>query len=167
MCSRDVTAERGTGIVSWDEEWAQLKADALARQQQSAHMRLNQLPADPGGSSADPAGGSAGGFSVNAGSIDGSSHLLIEIAGVLYEGRMDGENATMARVPRSHPDVASNVETFARFAQDQYTDAVVLLAALSGKLKSANNAYTQYDGDVRGQLNSVLVAGRYTEPGNR
>jgi len=151
--------------VSWDEEWAQLKADALARQQ-SAHMRLNQLPADPGGSSAGPAAGGDG-FSVNAGSVDGSSHLLIEIAGVLYEGRMDGENATMARVPRSHPDVASNVETFARFAQDQYTDAVVLLAALSGKLRSAKNTYTQYDGDVRGQLNSVLVSGRYTEPGNR
>ncbi|MFF9158516.1 hypothetical protein ACF1AB_40545 [Streptomyces sp. NPDC014846] len=32
--------------MSWDEEWAQLKADALARQQQSAHMQLNQLPAD-------------------------------------------------------------------------------------------------------------------------
>ncbi|MFJ3418355.1 hypothetical protein ACIPN8_18595 [Streptomyces sp. NPDC086082] len=146
--------------MSWDEEWAQLKADALARQQASAGMRLNQLPAEPGLGGAD-------GFSVNAGSVDGSSHLLIEIAGVLYEGRMDGENATMARVPRSHPDVASNVEAFARFAQDQYTDAVVLLAALSGKLTSANNAYTQYDGDVRGQLNSVLVSGRYTEPGDR
>lgn len=160
MCSRDVTAERGTGSVSWDEEWAQLKADALARQQASTGMRLNQLPADPGRGGAD-------GFSVNAGSVDGSSHLLIEIAGVLYEGRMDGENATMARVPRSHPDVASNVEAFARFAQDQYTDAVVLLAALSGKLTSANNAYTEYDGDVRGRLNSVLASGRYTEPGDR
>ncbi|WP_328933806.1 MULTISPECIES: hypothetical protein [unclassified Streptomyces] len=146
--------------MSWDEEWAQLKADALARQQASAGMRLNQLSAEPGLGGAD-------GFSVNAASVDGSSHLLIEIAGVLYEGRMDGENATMARVPRSQPDVASNVEAFARFAQDQYTDAVVLLAALSGKLTSANNAYTQYDGDVRGQLNSVLVSGRYTEPGDR
>ncbi|MFJ8056499.1 hypothetical protein [Streptomyces sp. NPDC096142] len=146
--------------MSWDEEWAQLKADALARQQGSAAMRLNQLPGGGGGAGVD-------GFSVDADSVDGSSHLLIEIAGVLYEGRMDGENATMARVPRAHPDVASNVETFARFAQDQYTDAVVLLAALSGKLTSANNAYTQYDGDVRGQLNSVLVSGRYTEPGNR
>ncbi|MET7486008.1 hypothetical protein [Streptomyces sp. NPDC005538] len=153
--------------MSWDEEWEQLKADSLARRQQSTHMRLNQLSADPGGSSAVPADGGAGGFSANAGSIDGSSHLLIEIAGVLYEGRMDGENATMARVPRSHPDVAANVETFARYAQDQYTDAVVLLAALSGKLKSANNTYTQYDGAVREQLNSVLVSGRYTEPGNR
>lgn len=153
--------------MSWEEEWAQLKADALARRQQSAHMRLNQLPADGGGGSSAGPGAHGDGYSMKAASIDGSSHLLLEIAGVLYEGRMDGENATMCRVPRSHPDVASNVETFARYAKDQYTDAVVLLAALSSKLRSAKNAYTDYDETVRRQLNSVLVSGRYTEPKDR
>jgi hypothetical protein len=153
-------------MVSWDEEWAQLKADALARQGQSAHMRLNQLT-DGGGGSSGGATGQGDGFSANAESIDGSSHLLIEIAGVLYEGRMDGENATMCRVPRSHPDVASNVETFARFAQDQFNDTVVLLAALAGKLRSANGAYAQYDDEVGGQLFSVLVSGQYVDPGHR
>ncbi|GAA0666337.1 hypothetical protein GCM10009535_52640 [Streptomyces thermocarboxydovorans] len=69
--------------------------------------------------------------------------------------------------PRSHPDVASNVETFARYAKDQYTDAVVLLAALSSKLRSANNTYAQYDDAVRRKLNSVLVSGRYIEAGDR
>ncbi|MER6433645.1 hypothetical protein ABT272_38870 [Streptomyces sp900105245] len=154
--------------MSWDEEWAQLKADALARQQQSAHMQLNLLPADMGGdgSAAGPSG-HGDGFAVNASSIDGSSHLLLEIAGVLYEGRMDGENATMCRAPRAHPGVASNAETFARFAQDQYNDAVVLLAALAGKLKSTNNTYAEYDDGVRAKLNSVLLSGRYTEPGDR
>ncbi|ROP48036.1 hypothetical protein [Streptomyces sp. PanSC9] len=152
--------------MSWDEEWAQLKADALARQQQSAHMQLNQLPADMGGSAAGPSG-HGDGFAAKASSIDGSSHLLLEIAGVLYEGRMDGENATMCRAPRAHPDVASNAETFARFTQDQYNDAVVLLAALAGKLKSTNNTYAEYDDGVRGKLNSVLVSGHYTEPGDR
>ncbi|MFG3550308.1 hypothetical protein [Streptomyces sp. NPDC047725] len=150
--------------MSWDEEWAQLKADALSRQQQPAHMQLNQLPAEVDGSTS-----TAGrdGYTVNADSIDGSSNILVEIAGVLYEGRMDGENATMCRVPRAHSDVAANVETFARYAQDQYTDAVVLLAALAGNLRSANNAYAQYDDAVRDRLNSVLLSGRYTEAGDR
>lgn len=150
--------------MSWDEEWAQLKADALSRQQQPAHMQLNQLPAEVDGGTS-----TAGqdGYTVNADSIDGSSNILVEIAGVLYEGRMDGENATMCRVPRAHSDVAANVETFARYAQDQYTDAVVLLAALAGKLRSANNAYAQYDDAVRDRLNSVLVSGHYTEAGDR
>ena len=154
-------------MVSWEEEWGQLKADALARQQQSAHMQLNQVVPDGGGGSSTGSGGYGDGFSVSADSIDGSSHLLLEIAGVLYEGRMDGENAAMCRAPRSHPDVASSVDTFARYAQDQYTDAVVLLAALSSKLKSANNAYADYDDVVRGKLNSVLVSGRYVEAGDR
>lgn len=40
--------------MTWDE-WEQLKGEALQRQQASTHMRLNQLPADSGGS-ADPQG---------------------------------------------------------------------------------------------------------------
>ncbi|MFS0698109.1 hypothetical protein [Streptomyces nitrosporeus] len=154
-------------MVSWEEEWAQLKADALARQQQPAQMQLNQLPADGSGVPAARSGGPGDGFSLNAESIDGSSHLLIEIAGVLYEGRMDGENATMGRVPRSHPDVAAGVEAFARHARDQYTDAVVLLAALSSKLKSANNAYAEYDDEARKKLDAVLVCGQYVAPQGR
>ncbi|MET8824957.1 hypothetical protein ABZX40_24740 [Streptomyces sp. NPDC004610] len=149
--------------MSWDEEWAQLKADAVARAgQPSAAMRLNQLPAEGGGT-----GGPGEGFAANAESIDGSSHLLLEIAGLLYEGRMDGENATIGRAPRSHPEVAANVEIFARFAKDQYTDAVVLLAALAGKLTSANNTYAEYDELVRRKLDSVLTDGRYTDAQDR
>jgi hypothetical protein len=37
--------------MTFDSEWSQLKADAAGRQ--SAHTRLNQLPADGGGSGAD------------------------------------------------------------------------------------------------------------------
>ncbi|NKY13258.1 hypothetical protein HGA06_03455 [Streptomyces somaliensis DSM 40738] len=156
----------GDGHVSWEEEWAELKAEALVRLRDPARMRLNQAAADPGGGATGP-DGRGGGYAVNADSIDGSSHVLLEIAGVLYEGRMDGENATTCRVPRSHHEVSAQLVTFARHAQDQYNDAVVLLAALSSKLTSAGNAYTQYDEAVRAQLDSVLVSGRYTAPGDR
>ncbi|MEU1460208.1 hypothetical protein ABZ467_05880 [Streptomyces sp. NPDC005727] len=152
--------------MSWEEEWAQLKADALARRQ-SAHMQLNQLPGDGGGGPTDGPAGHGAGFSVSADSIDGSSHELLEIAGVLYEGRMDGENATTCRAPRAHPELAASVETFARYAKEQYADAVILLAALAGKLKSAGGAYANYDEAVRGELNSVLTAGCYTAPADR
>ncbi|MFF1453453.1 hypothetical protein ACFVYF_35750 [Streptomyces sp. NPDC058274] len=36
--------------MAWDE-WEQLKGEALERQQSSTHMRLNQIPSDPGGNS--------------------------------------------------------------------------------------------------------------------
>ncbi|MET8938948.1 hypothetical protein ABZX28_18335 [Streptomyces rubiginosohelvolus] len=89
--------------MSFDEEWANLKAEALARQ--SAGMQLNQLPADAGGS---PGGVSADGtLDYNSASINGNANLLIEIAGFLHEGRPDGDLCTLARDPRSHSDVAA------------------------------------------------------------
>lgn len=155
-----------TEAVSFAEEWAELKAAALARRQHdSAQMQLNQAPA--GGDHPSGPGARGDGFSANAASIDGSSHLLMEVAGLLYEGRMDGENATMCRAPRAHVDVASNVDTFARFAKDQYNDMVVLLAALSTKLKSSSNAYTTVDQDIQGRMNSMLDCGRYVASENR
>ncbi|MGJ7414973.1 hypothetical protein AB9128_03795 [Streptomyces cinereoruber] len=91
----------------------------------------------------------------------------MEIAGLLYEGRMDGENATQARAPRAHADVAAQVDMLARFAKDQYDDMVALLASLSTKLKSAGNDYTTVDRGVQGQTDAVLDCGRFVPPENR
>lgn len=108
-----------------------------------------------------------GGFSAGAESIDGSSHLLNELAGLLYAGRMDGENATQCRVPRSHPQVAEAVEDFARYAQDQYGDLVALLSALSTGLTSTGNAYVQADASARRAMDDLLDNGRYVAPEDR
>ncbi|MFJ3914158.1 hypothetical protein [Streptomyces vinaceus] len=154
--------------MSFAEEWAGLKAAALARSQDpdSAQMRLNHASAGDGGHPGAP-GARGDGYSVNAASINGNAHLLMEIAGLLHEGRMDGENATMCRAPRAHADVASGVDTFARFAKDQYNDMVVLLAALSTKLKSSSSAYTHVDHGVQQQMNSMLDCGSFIAPENR
>ncbi|GHH06096.1 hypothetical protein GCM10018780_38540 [Streptomyces lanatus] len=108
-----------------------------------------------------------GGFSARVESVDGSSHLLNELAGLLYAGRMDGDNATQCRVPRSHPQVADTVEDFARFAQDQYGDLVGLLSALSTKLRSTGNAYVQADAGAQRAMDDLLDNGRYVAPENR
>lgn len=60
-----------------------------------------------------------GGFSADVASIDGSAHLLVEIAGLLHEGRLDPDIGTMARAPRSHHTVGAKVQKFAKFADDQ------------------------------------------------
>ncbi|HZG05597.1 MAG TPA: hypothetical protein VE546_18815 [Streptomyces sp.] len=148
--------------MSFDEEWAGLVARARER---TAQTRLNRAPGD--GGSPGPPGAPAGGFSVSAESVDGSSHLLVEIAGLLYEGRMDGENATMCRVPRSHPEVASQVNTFARYSQELYNDMVALLAALSTRLKSAGNGYVRCDHDVQRKMDALLASGRFVPAGAR
>jgi hypothetical protein len=108
-----------------------------------------------------------GGFSAEAESIDGSAHLLIEIAGLLYDGRLDGDIGTMARAPRSHADVGAKVVRFAKFADDQYQDLVLLLTALSTKLKATGTAYVQVDGNVQSDLDKILSAGDYVAPKDR
>ncbi|MGW1953963.1 hypothetical protein ACWCPI_14580 [Streptomyces sp. NPDC001920] len=108
-----------------------------------------------------------GGFSARAESMDGSSHLLNELAGLLYAGRMDGENATQCRVPRSHPQVAEAVDDFARFAGDRYGDLVTLLSALSTKLRSTANAYVKADADAQRAMDDLLDNGRYVAPEDR
>ncbi|MEV0495889.1 hypothetical protein [Streptomyces atratus] len=113
--------------MAWDE-WEQLKAEAAARH--SAQMQLNQLPAEAGTGGGGGQGGKGDELRVNHDSLNGNSNSLIELSGLLYEGRPDGDLCTMARAPRSHPDVAAKVDRFARFADDQYQDVTSLLAVV-------------------------------------
>ncbi len=108
-----------------------------------------------------------GGFSADAASIDGSAHLLLEIAGLLHSGRLDGDVGTMARAPRSHPEVGAKVLEFARFADDQYQDLVLLLTALSTKLRATAHDYVQVDQQVQADLDRILTWGRYVAPEDR
>ncbi|MEU2296289.1 hypothetical protein ACWD4Z_25785 [Streptomyces antibioticus] len=145
--------------MSFEEEWAQLKADALARQKTG--MQIDQLPADGGGAVA-PAGGS---LVAKAESINGNANLLIEIAGFLHEGRPDAELTTMARSPRTPEDVAGLVARFAGFADDQYLDAVALFAALSTRLRTTGGDFVKIDDDTAQHfLDSVLEYGQYVAP---
>ncbi|WP_405811931.1 hypothetical protein OG524_28720 [Streptomyces sp. NBC_01520] len=147
--------------MSFDEEWAGLKAEAQARR--ATGMRLNQLPADQGGG---PGGAhAAGALDYNSASINGNANLLIEIAGFLHEGRPDGDLCTLAREPRAHGDVAAQVERFGRFADDQYQDAVALYAALATRLKSTGADFvTVDDGNAQQFLESILRDGSYIPP---
>ncbi|MER6472806.1 hypothetical protein [Streptomyces collinus] len=150
--------------MAWDE-WEQLKARAAERH--SSQMRLNQLPAEGGGSGAGPSG-TGGRLHVDHHSLDGNANALVELAGLLYEGRPDGDLCTTARAPRSHPDVAAKVDRFARFADDQYQDTTTLLVALSTRLRQANGTFVTYDGEVAGgMMNAILELGRYVAPEDR
>ncbi|MFJ3518194.1 hypothetical protein [Streptomyces sp. NPDC090131] len=140
--------------MSFDAEWAQHKAAALARQ--SPVMRLNQAPPD---------GGAPASLVAGAASINGNANLLIEIAALLHEGRPDGDASTMARAPRAHADVSTEVLRFARFADDQFKDTVSLLAALAARLKTAGTGFAQVDDDTaRSFLGSLLESGQYVKP---
>ncbi|MEV6615059.1 GTPase [Streptomyces sp. NPDC051051] len=155
----EVTGWRGNRL-SFEEEWARLKADALARQRTG--MQIDQLPADGGGGAVAPAAGS---LVAKAESINGNANLLIEIAGFLHEGRPDAELTTMAREPRTPEDVAKQVARFAGFADDQYLDAVALFAALSTRLRTTGSGFVKIEDDTAQHfLDTVLEYGQYVAP---
>ncbi|MFF8275358.1 hypothetical protein ACF05T_04445 [Streptomyces lateritius] len=143
--------------MSFEDEWTQAKADVSLDRQTA--MRLNQLPVDRGGATA------TGTLDYNTDSINGNANLLIEIAGFLHEGRPDGDLGAMARAPRSHPEVAAQVERFGRFANDQFLDTVALLAALATRLKTTGTDFVAVDdANTRRFLDNVLRNGQYVAP---
>jgi hypothetical protein len=107
------------------------------------------------------------GFSARAESIDGSSHLLVEVAGLLYQGRPDGELSVEARVPRSHQEVSDEIYAFARFTNDRFLHTVSVLAALSTKLKTSSQAYARTEAGIQSSLNHILADTHYVRPGDR
>lgn len=104
------------------------------------------------------------GYGADPESIDGSSNLLVEMAGLLQEGRLDKDIGTLARVPHSHREVANAVDHFARFATDQHQDLVLLLTAMSTALKATGNNYTQVDEETRTDFQSLLDSSKYVAP---
>jgi hypothetical protein len=105
-----------------------------------------------------------GGFQAVPESIDGSAHLLLEIAGLLEQGKLDGDIGTMARVPRSHGEVSAAVLDFARFADDQGTDLAALLTALSTLLKATGNNYTSVERSTAEALKNFVDTSTYVAP---
>ncbi|MDQ8701078.1 hypothetical protein RCO28_01050 [Streptomyces sp. LHD-70] len=105
-----------------------------------------------------------GGYSADPKSIDGSAHLLLEIAGLLEQGSLDGDIGTMARVPRSHDDVSAAVLDFARFADDQGQDLAALLTALSTLLRSTGNNYTTVEQSTAAALKDFVDGSTYVAP---
>ncbi|MCP2163186.1 hypothetical protein [Goodfellowiella coeruleoviolacea] len=106
-------------------------------------------------------------YRVEPASIDGSSHLLTELAGLLAAGRLDGDNSVAAKAPHAHPDVGRKVEEFARFAHDQYQDLVALLGALATKLKATGQSLVSIDQDIAHALDELLAGGVYVPPERR
>lgn len=73
----------------------------------------------------------------------------------------------MARVPRSHREVAARVDSFARFTDDQFLDTVSLLAALSTKLKTAGKGYAETEQKTQETFDTILSDGRFIRPEDR
>lgn len=100
-------------------------------------------------------------YGVTPASLDGSSHLLLEVAVLLHRGRPDTELSVLARPPRAHSEVGFAVQMFAQDSRDQFLNAVSLIAALSTKLRTAGGDYAAVDAQVAAALDTVVTHGTY------
>ncbi|MCW6006076.1 hypothetical protein K1W54_16025 [Micromonospora sp. CPCC 205371] len=107
------------------------------------------------------------GVEVAPASLDGSANVLVELAGLLQAGRPEPGITGQVQDPKAHADVVEVNQTFAAFAEDQYQDAVAVLAALSTQLRSAAGAYAALDEDVAGDIVDVLRNSAYVPPEQR
>jgi len=101
---------------------------------------------------------------VKASSLDGSSDVLIELTGLLDAGRPEtGLTRTLRQV--AHDDVVRKLDEFAAFAENQYQDAVALLAGLSGKLQSRAAIQRKADATIEANVYELLTTSVF-KPGN-
>ncbi|KOX36488.1 hypothetical protein ADL06_04835 [Streptomyces sp. NRRL F-6491] len=89
---------------------------------------------------------------------------MVEIAGLLHEGRPAGELSTMARAPRAHDDVAAQVHRFSAFANDRFLDGVALFTALSTELSSAGNTLVTVDDERATAFLEAVLHGDFVSP---
>jgi hypothetical protein len=102
-------------------------------------------------------------MSVNAlpPSLNEGANRLLELAGLLQAGRPEKSMTERLRAPRSTQEVDAAVRDFAGFANDQYEDAVALLAALSTKLSEASAGYVKADGEAARAMDDLLTESKY------
>jgi hypothetical protein len=97
----------------------------------------------------------------NPPSIEGAATTLQDIAHDLHAGQFDLFLLDWAGDPRSHPDIAAAMRTFAEFAHDQYQDVVALLVALSTRVKAAAAEYQQTDQEAAQNITELLTGSTY------
>jgi len=100
--------------------------------------------------------GPAGGFAVNPDSLDDDAKALLRLAGRMQAFKPQPTLLELVQAPSTHEDFARAALDFATFAQDQYQDAVALLAALYTNLIDTAKFYRSVDAEHAARLDKLL-----------
>jgi hypothetical protein len=92
--------------------------------------------------------------------LDADAKVLLRLAGRMQAFHPQMSLLELVQAPSAHPDVARAVLAFARFAADQYQDAVALLAALSTNLTNTSELYRDVDAQHAARLEKFLKDSR-------
>jgi hypothetical protein len=105
---------------------------------------------------------SGDGYDEDHASINASANAFLETAGLLKAGRVNLDTATLTRVPYAHPDVGDAVRALTMRVDDVGADAVLLLTALSTRLKDTAQGYSRADEQTQAEFDTVLAEGSFT-----
>jgi len=139
--------------VGWDE-WEQLKGDALARQQSSAHMQLNSIPADPGGGN-------------QQGDLRVSQSDLAAVGDAAYELHQafahDSDLARMSSIKAGDGlksegyEIGSALDHVAEHWVDQVQSLLDATAHISNHLDYTKGAHAGDEAYIAGTLSSIAT----------
>jgi hypothetical protein len=101
---------------------------------------------------------------LSPGSIERSSHILLEVAGLLEAGAPDLGTGSAAAWPYAHQEVGTEVRVFTTFCEDQYRNATGMIAALSTKLDDAVRGFVALDASAAARVNAFLRQTEYVPP---
>lgn len=105
-----------------------------------------------------------GGSTVHPESIDRSSHILLEVAGLLEAGVPDMAVGTAASWPAAHNEVGTAVRDFLTAGEGQFRNGSAMIAALSTKLNDAARGYVSVDDNWARQLDTFIQESEYVPP---
>lgn len=139
--------------MGWDE-WEQLKGDALARQQSSAHMQLNSIPADPGGGN-------------QQGDLRVSQSDLAAVGDAAYELHQafahDSDLARMSSIKAGDGlksegyEIGSALDHVAEHWVDQVQSLLDATAHISNHLDYTKGAHAGDEAYIAGTLSSIAT----------
>ncbi|MEV0641329.1 hypothetical protein AB0I77_41690 [Streptomyces sp. NPDC050619] len=138
--------------MAWDE-WEQLKGDALKRQQSSAHMQLNQLPADQGGSSPQ------GDLRVNQSDLaavgNAAYDLHRDFERYSDHARVASQKAAAGMTKQGFKTLGSALDHVAERWIDQVRSLLDATAHISNHLDYTKNAHAGDEVYIAGTISSI------------
>jgi hypothetical protein len=100
-------------------------------------------------------------------SLRGAAAILYQAAHDLHRGQFNVFLLDLATPPCSHPEFDAALRTFGEFANDQYQDAVALLAALSTGVDASAGGYQEADTESAQDIASLITDSGYVPADQR
>lgn len=95
-------------------------------------------------------------FQADTDSITGAANSLSEAAHILHGGMIDLTTLGQVAEPSTHLLFGDALQSFGKYAHDQYNDVIAILAGLSTKLQATADTYQGVDDATQADMTTLL-----------